>query len=72
MGFLLGIRRAVGLSGPDDQGIGSVVRNVGQIELFGAVVQKDPFEPPAYEVVLDEDDLPWELREQDRRARERG
>lgn len=68
MGFLGSIRRLVGLSGPDDGGVGSVVRNIGQIELFGAVVQPDPLETSAYEVVLDEDALPWELREQDRRT----
>lgn len=63
MGFITSVRRALGL-GTDDGGVGSVVRNVGQIELFGDVVSKMPFEEaPAYEVVLDEDRLPWELGE---------
>ncbi|MGN6743307.1 MAG: hypothetical protein ACTHJL_08425 [Amnibacterium sp.] len=62
MGFITGFRRALGLGGTDDGGLGSVVRNVGQIELFGTVVSKGAFEePPAYEVRLDEDHLPWEL-----------
>ncbi|MCU1472853.1 hypothetical protein [Amnibacterium sp.] len=63
MGFITGVRRVLGLGG-DDGGVGSVVRNVGQIELFGDVVSKAPFEePPAYEVALDDDHLPWELGE---------
>lgn len=63
MGFITGFRRALGLAGTDDGGVGSIVRNVGQIELFGSVVSKGAFEePPAYEVRLDEDHLPWELR----------
>ena len=61
MGFITRVRRVLGL-GMDDGGVGSVVRNVGQIELFGDVVSKSPFEePPAYEVALDDDHLPWEL-----------
>jgi len=63
MGFITGLRRVLGLGG-DDGGVGSVVRNVGQIELFGDVVSKMPFEEaPAYEVTLDDDHLPWELGE---------
>jgi hypothetical protein len=63
MGFITGVRRVLGL-GTDDAGVGSVVRNVGQIELFGAVVSKMPFEEsPGYEVALDDDHLPWELGE---------
>ncbi len=71
VGFILSVRRAIGLAGRDDGGLGSALRNVAQIELFGAVVQEDPWASSSYEVVLDEDELPWELREQDRRARER-
>jgi len=37
--------------------------NIGQIEVFGAVVQQPAFgEPPAEPIELDPDELPWELR----------
>jgi hypothetical protein len=63
MGFITGLRRMLRL-GAEDGGVGSVLHNVGQIELFGDIVAKRPFEEqPAYEVMLDDDHLPWELGE---------
>ena len=48
------LRRAAGLGGVDDGGAGSLVRDLGEIGLFGTTVSKRAFEePPAYEVRLD-------------------
>jgi len=56
------LRRAAGLGGVDDGGAGSLVRDLGEIGLFGTTVSKRAFEePPSYEVRLDPDRLPWEL-----------
>lgn len=41
--------------------------NIGQIEVFGAVVQQPAFgEPPAEPIELDQTELPWELRDDPR------
>ena len=64
MGFMTTTRRLLGLSGADGGTVTSALRNVGQLELYGAVVQPAPFDaPPAQETPLSQDDLPWELRE---------
>jgi hypothetical protein len=44
MGVILTIRHSMGLIGPDDGGLASALRNVGQLELYGAVVAADPIE----------------------------
>jgi len=44
MGVILTIRHSMGLIGPDDGGLASALRNVGQIERYGAVVAEDPIE----------------------------
>lgn len=44
MGVILTIRHSIGLVGPDDGGLASALRNVGQLELYGAVVQEDPID----------------------------
>jgi hypothetical protein len=44
MGVILTIRHSMGLIGPDDGGLASALRNVGQLEQYGAVVAEDPIE----------------------------
>lgn len=45
----------------------NAIGNIGQIEVFGAVVQQPAFgEPPAEPIELDPAELPWELRDGDR------
>jgi hypothetical protein len=44
MGVILTIRHSMGLIGPDDGGLASALRNVGQLERYGAVVAEDPIE----------------------------
>ena len=44
MGVILTIRHSMGLIGPDDGGLASALRNVGQLEQYGAVVAEDPID----------------------------
>ena len=44
MGVILTIRHSMGLIGPDDGGLASALRNVGQLERSGAIVAEDPIE----------------------------
>lgn len=44
MGVILTIRHSMGLIGPDDGGLASALRNVGQLERYGAIIAEDPIE----------------------------
>jgi hypothetical protein len=60
MGFILSVRKSVGLEGPDDGGLASALRNLGQIEQYGAVIERDAGSDPGRAV--DPAALPWPLQ----------
>ena len=60
MGFILSVRKSVGLEGPEDGGLASALRNIGQIEQYGAVIERDAGSDPG--PVIDPAALPWPLR----------
>lgn len=60
MGFILSVRKSVGLEGPEDGGLASALRNVGQIEQYGAVIERDAGSDPG--PASDPAALPWPLR----------
>ena len=62
MGFILSVRKSVGLEGPEDGGLASALRNLGQIEQYGAVVERDLAEHLSREGSPDPAALPPELR----------
>ena len=63
MGFILSVRKSVGLVGPEDGGLASVLRNVGQIEQYGAIIERDAGSDPG--PTADPAALPWPLRSAD-------
>jgi hypothetical protein len=63
VGFILSVRKSVGLEGPEDGGLASALRNIGQIEQYGAVIERDAGSSP--EVNVDPAALPWPLKSTD-------
>lgn len=57
MGLILSVRKAVGLEGPEDGGPASALRAVGQIEQYGAVIERDAGSDPG--PTTDPASLPW-------------
>lgn len=63
VGFILSVRKSVGLEGPEDGGLASALRNIGQIEQYGAVIERDAGSDPG--PATDPAALPWPLRQAD-------
>ena len=59
MGFILSVRKSVGLEGPEDGGLASALRNIGQIEQYGTVIERDAGSDPG--PATDPAALPWPL-----------
>ncbi|RIX27579.1 hypothetical protein [Amnibacterium setariae] len=59
MGFILSVRKSVGLEGPEDGGLASALRNIGQIEQYGTVIERDAGADPG--PATDPAALPWPL-----------
>jgi hypothetical protein len=57
MGFILSVRKSVGLEGPEDGGLASALRNLGQIEQYGTVIERDAGADPG--PTADPAALPW-------------
>ena len=60
VGFILSVRKSVGLEGPEDGGLASALRDIGQIEQYGAVIERDAGSDPG--PATDPAALPWPLR----------
>jgi hypothetical protein len=60
MGFILSVRKSVGLEGPEDGGLASALRNLGQIEQYGAIIERDAGSDPG--PAADPAALPWPLK----------
>jgi hypothetical protein len=60
VGFILSVRKSVGLVGPEDGGLASALRNMGQIEQYGTVVERDAGSDPG--PTADPAALPWPLK----------
>jgi hypothetical protein len=69
VGFILSVRKSVGLVGPEDGGLASALRNLGQIEQYGAVVERDAGSDPG--PTADPAALPWPLQATDVDASDR-
>ncbi len=61
MGFILSVRKSVGLEGPEDGGLASALRNLGQIEQYGAVIERDAGSDPG--PAADPAALPWPFQQ---------
>ena len=61
MGFILSVRKSVGLEGPEDGGLGSALRNLAQIEQYGTIIERDAGSDPG--PVADPAALPWALKQ---------
>ncbi|MGT2427351.1 hypothetical protein [Amnibacterium kyonggiense] len=59
MGFILSVRKSVGLEGPEDGGLASALRDIGQIEQYGTVIERDAGSDPGPQT--DPAALPWPL-----------
>jgi hypothetical protein len=57
MGFILSVRKSVGLEGPEDGGLGSALRNLAQIEQYGTIIERDAGSDPG--PAADPAALPW-------------
>jgi hypothetical protein len=67
MGFILSVRKSVGLVGPEDGGLASALRNLGQIEQYGTVIERDAGSDPG--TPGDPAALPWPLQQGPDRSR---
>ncbi len=65
MGFILSVRKSVGLEGPEDGGLGSALRNLAQIEQYGTVIERDAGSDPG--ATTDPAALPWPFKRSDPR-----